>query len=87
MFNRDTQEVVKRTHICHREFPLKSYNNLSEITLGQVRENNIIHLEKQEGCVSTSTVDEQGSVCLRLNKAMRCDVRSEVTVPSVRGLL
>jgi hypothetical protein len=81
-FNRDNQEVVKRTHICHREFPLKK-----DVSMRQVHENNIIHREKQEGCVSTSTVDEQGSVCLRLNKAMRCDVRSDVTVPSARGLL
>ena len=42
--NIDTQKMMKRPHVCHRQFPAKSWNNVPEKTCRWGRKNNVINI-------------------------------------------
>jgi hypothetical protein len=67
--NTDTQKMVKGAHVGHRELTTQCSNNPVKETRRGGSQHNIINIEKKKSHVSTSAVDEQRRVGLRLNKA------------------
>jgi hypothetical protein len=57
--NLNPEEVVRRAHILYRKLSTKTISKLSKKLRGACCQDNIIHVEEQEGCETALVVDEQ----------------------------
>jgi hypothetical protein len=78
---------MKLSEILHGKLMLQRPNDvLPEAHKGGI-EDNIIHVEKQIGCVRSTTKYEQTGVGLGLHKTKSQEERDKPAVPCTRGLL
>jgi hypothetical protein len=63
--------MVKLAHISHGKLSLNSSNNLAKEPIRGCCQHDVIHIEKEIGCVRPPAADEEGAIQLGLNKSKR----------------
>jgi hypothetical protein len=83
----DTEKVVKRVEVLHRELLLKSCSGTLETLRARGGEDDVANVEQQVSSVGVAVVDEQRGIRLGLHEAQGDQVGGEAVVPRSRHLL
>jgi hypothetical protein len=83
----DTEEVVERVEVLHRELLLERCSGMLEKLQARGGEDDVVDVEQQVSSVGTAVVDKQRDVRLDLREAQRDQVEGEAVVPHSRCLL